>query len=812
MTSLFSDLKFAFRRLAKRPVASVAAVATIAVGLAGATALFTIVDAVLLRHLPFRDPSRLVAIWATNPAWKKNPILATKWDRLPVSVPEYRALRESGAAFDDVAIWSEESLPLELNGQVDYVRTTKASWTMLPLLGITPLVGRSFTQDEDLPNARPVALLGEETWRSRYGAAHDIIGRTIELDHTPFVIIGIVPHGLSLDPQRDFASGSYGGTSFTEFWIPAGHDTTEYDDATRQNYQLLARLKPRVSVSWAEQIAQQVLQHTSQEGAKRGARIVLWKDDLTQTARGPLLILFASTCFLLLVACVNVALLNLGESMSRNREMAMRAALGASRARLMTQLVAESFVTCCVGAALAIPLAFLAVRLLLAAAPLQLVAMVDLQPDVGLLLFGFAIIVASALVTGAIPALVMARVQPASVIKSGVERTTAQRQPVQQFLIGLQVAVAIVLLIGAALLSRTSQLIGRVNPGFDARNLLVIDPIAPTEMWVDPVRIQLTYSEILTRLSAVPGIAETTGISQPPIVGTSSVTKLTIEGEQQISQQLVQYRAIVPHYFGTMHIPLRSGREFTPDDKATADAVAIVSVGMARRDFPRISPIGMRVKLFGKWRRIVGLVDDVHFTRLSEDVAPTIYLPFAQSGSWQLSLILRTRDDPAAIAHVVRDVIRETAPAMGIRRIDVMTTALRRTYADERYRSLLMSLFSVVATFLAAIGTYGVTARSVRDRRREAAIRLSVGASTRSITRLLMSPTAKGVIWGSAVGVLAALVAEPRLRPYLFQLDPTNPLVYGAIVLAVGLLGLGTTWLAVRRISKVDPAAVLRID
>ncbi|HKN67186.1 MAG TPA: ABC transporter permease [Gemmatimonadaceae bacterium] len=810
--SLISDFKFALRRLRQRPLASAAAIATIVVGLAAATTLFTFVDGVLLRPLPFRDAKRLVAIWETVPEWKKNPVLAAKWDRTPVSIPQYRAVRSAGTVFDDVAIWAEESLPLVVGGHVDYVRVTKASWTIFHVLGISPVAGRLFAPNDDVPNAQRVALVSEETWRTRYGSSRDIIGRTVNLEQGSFVIIGILPHGLTLDPQRDAVSGSYGGTVFSEFWIPAGLDSTEFEDATRQNFEMLGRLKLGASISSAEQVVQNAIHQTAEDRASRGVRVVPWQHDQTRGARGPLLILFAASCFLLLIACANVALLSLSEAAARQRELAMRVALGARRAVLIRQFIAESIALCSVGAVFAFPLASLGLRLLVAAAPIELSAITALHLDLRVLAFGIGAILFSSLISGCIPALAASRIQAATVIAGGGERTTSRGYVLPQLITGFQVALAIVVLIGAALLYRTSQRIAQVPPGFDDHNLLVVEPIIPTDMWADSARLRVTYADLFANLSALPGVVGVTGISEAPIIGVLSNTRVTLNGQQPASQHPAQFRAIVPSYFSTMRIRRRAGREFTIDDKRGSELVAIVSAALAKRDFADVSPLDERVKVLGAWRRIVGVVDDIHFATLSQDLEPTIYLPFAQSGSWQLSVLIRTQTNPATIAESVRETIRRAAPGIGIRRVEVMSSALRRTFAGERYRSVLMTLFGLIATLLAAIGTYGVAARSVRNKRREAAIRLAVGASTASIARLLMRVTATGLAGGCVVGLLIAPLVERQLRPYLFQIEPTDPSVYATVLIAILLLSLGTTWLAVRGVTRVDPVTVLRGD
>jgi len=812
LASLLTDFRHGLRRLTTRRGYSSVAVATVAIALAAASALFAIVDGVLLRHLPFRDPDRLVAIWQTVPGWKASAVFASTWDRVPVSIPEYRSLSAGQDVFDDVAIWSEDRLPLATSEGVDYVRVTKASWTMLRLLGVSPALGRYFSPNEDMPNAQPVVMLSNATWHDRYGGATDIVGRTVRLDHTSYLVIGVLPPRLTLDREQDALSESSGGAAFSQFWIPAGRDSAGFHDAQQRNYQLLARLKPGVSIDWATQAVDNLLHPTAHDRATTGTRIESWQAEQTRAVRKPLLILLAAACFLLLIACANVALLTLGESATRQHEIAIRVAVGAGHRHLFRQLLAESIAACAVGAALALPLSVLCTRLLIAVAPLRLSAITVVRPDIRVLAFGLGATALSALVAGTAPAMTLLRVPPAAVIQSGAQRITNGRGPLQQAIIAFQTAVAIVLLIGAALLFRTSEFVARVNPGFDPDDLVVVQLLLPTEIWADTLRSHLLYADIFARLAALPAVSTVSGISAPPIVSEPNRTELRRPDEPSTTLHAIQYRAVAPRYFRAMRIRMREGRDFTDLDQSATEDVAIVSSSLVRRDFAGEPPIGQRVQVLGSWRTIIGVVDDVHFSRLSDAVEPTIYVPFTQLPGSQLELVIRTAGDPAPIEGAIRSVIRSVAPTVGVDRVDVIAAAIRRSFAEERYRATLMMVLSIIAAVLTAIGTYGVTARSARGRRREAAIRFSLGASSASVMRLLMGTNSLGLLCGAPVGIVLAMIFEPRLRPYLFQISPTDPRIFGSILIGLTLLIVGANWLAIRSIHKVDLATVLRSE
>lgn len=788
---------------------SATAIVTIAVGLATTSALFAIIDHVLLKPLPFIQPNRIVAIWETVPEWKKIPVLSSQWDRGPISIPQYRALDAAGA-FAATAIWSEEDLPLTFENRAEYVRVTRASASMLGLLGVSPVLGRYFSRAEDRPNSQPVAMVSYEAWQRRYGRSPQLIGHTVQIDHQSFMVVGILPSGLTLDAQEDASEAAAGGAGSSEFWIPAGRDSTEFDDATRKNFRLIARLWPGEQLARATYVAQAALHPVEPEHTTRGTRVEVWQTDQTKAARGPLVILFASTCFLLLIACANVALLTLGEAGSRHREVAMRVALGAGRARLIRQYMVESAAMCVGGGLLAVPLAWLCAIMLLRVAPPEIAATATARPDGRVLVFGLVATFVSALLSGTLPALVLASTEASSVVNVGSNRSTA-RNRLQQLMIGVQIGVATVLLLGTMLLLRTLQNVDHIAPGFDGRNLLAVDFLVPQQMWGDTLRTRMMYTDLIAGFYRLPSVRSVTGASEPPFVGRSSVTLLRLPDEPRPSHS-AQYRFVLPGYFAAMGIPLRAGRDFAAAGDGGGAPVVLISQALAQRDFSTHSPIGQRIQVFHVWRTIVGVVNDVHFAKLSEDLEPTVYMPFAQAQTWNLTLLIRAEGDLSQTTTEARRIVAEVAPTVAIHRIEVVESAIRRSFVAESYRAALMTAFSAVAAFLAVIGIYGVAFRDGQTRRREMAIRLSLGASRRSVLRILLGSTSGGLAGGLGAGLMIALLAAPQLRPYLFDVQPRDPAAYAAILSLVGGLCLAATWLAVRTVQEVNLALALRED
>src|SRR5579862_3271102 len=706
------DLRFAVRTLRRRPVFTIMAATTIALGIGAATSIYSVVDGVLLRPLPFREPGRLVAIWETIPEWKKSASLSQAWDHVTLSIPQYRDLGTQATRLESVGIWSRERFVVSDGDASEEATTFLVSASLLDVLGVRPALGRMFTPGEDVPSGAPVAIVSYEAWQLRYGGAPDILGRIVHFDDGPFTIVGVLPRGLSLGRQGSLSEREHDADRAAEFWRPAGREAFLSSHRETQNFLAVGRLKPGVTAAGATPEIDAILHPKPSAGMPRGAHVVEWHADQTRDARGPLVLLLGAVALLLLIACANVATLLLGEAAGREQEMAARLVLGATRGQLTRQLLVESIVLATIGAAAGILLAWVGTRSLVALAPSTVPGLAGVRVDLRVLAFAVAL----ALVTGAgfglAPALTLSGARPEAGRFTGGWQSARGRRALQRWMIAGELALSAVLLVGAGLLGRTFERITRVDPGFRADHLLVVYPTFPREFWVDTMAMHRFRPGVVAQLTATPGVVAATGVSLPPFAGGINTASYNLESEivqapggapvAPATRHPTQWRVVLPGYFSTLGLPIRAGREFTSDDRSTTGDVAIVGEALARSGFGTASPVGRRLWFNGQWRTIVGVAGDAHFNRLSSAVEPTIYTPYGQHGVSGMTLVVRTAGDPAAATAAVRRAITQVEPRAVISSAEVMDNAVQRSYAEERYRAMLIALFGAMAMVLAA--------------------------------------------------------------------------------------------------------------
>jgi predicted permease len=814
--SVLQDVRFALRTLRRRSLFAAVTITTIALGIGAATSVYSVVDGVLLRPLPFREPSRLVAVWQTFPNWRKEQVLAARWDRIPLSFPEYRDLRDRARTLDGIALWRVKSARLDEGERAEVVSTVQASSSLLAVLGVRPLIGRTFLAGEDLPNGPGVALVRYEQWQSRYGGNADILGRVVYLDERPYTIVGVLPPRFTV-----------GRTNASEvapaFWIPAGQMAgSEYYDRTGHDYHAVARLAPGVRLKDASREAARILHAASDSSlGPHGTRLVEWQSDQTRHARAPLLALLGAVGLLLVIACANVATLLLGEGSTRDREMAARLALGARRRRLARQLLTESLVLAIAGGALGTTLAWSGTRGLLALAPPDIPGLGAVRMDGRILAFALATMVATGLLFGVAPALASARTDVSGVLLGGSRAMTQRRGALQRALVAGELALSMMLLVGAGLLLRSLDRILAVDPGFRPGGLLVIETSLPLAMAAEGSAVHKIYSAVLTRVAGFPGVRAATVATSPPFAGRAGISSVETESDgmstaRRDARSAAEHRTVSPGYFATLGTPLLAGRDFSPTDRAGAPSVAVVSEALARRDFPRGSPIGRRVRFLGEWRTIVGVVGDVRHSRLTSDIQPVIYMPFAQRDMWTMTLVVRATTaleaNAGSLAPAVRRAVTEADPRLTVTAGTPMVELVRRTFAEERYRATLMSLFGVLAVTLTAVGVYGVTSRSVAHRTREVGIRLALGASPGVVVRQLAGSTLVGVGVGVAAGLVGSALVGGVLSPFLFGVDRGDPITYAGVVALLGAVSVAASWMPARHAGRIDVTNALRAE
>lgn len=797
------DIRFAFRTLRRRRAYAALAVGTLALGIGAATTIYGVVDGVLLRPLPFAESHRLIAVYRTYPHWREQEALQARWDRNWFSYPGFREWQERQTAFDAVAVWAGSDRTLTGFDAAEQVSVVRASSSLLQVLGSRTAVGRFFLPGEDRPPTGRVAVISHEMWQTRFGASPGVIGRTLRLDDTPYEIVGVLPAGLDLGARGRPAP----------IWIPAGGDPSDAR-AGSTNFFAIGRLRAGVTIERATDETARLVAESAPPNPV-GARLAPWQSEITRTARRPLLLLLGASAVLLLLACVNVATLMLGEASGRVDEFATRAALGAGRARVTRQVITESLVIAALAVAAGALLAWLATSALIASAPANVPRLTDVRLDTRVLGVACGVAALTAILFGLVPASSLMSASPARLLGSGPGRTTRRHDSwTLRMLVASQVSLSCLLLVGAALLARSLQKLGAVDPGFPTERLVVIG-LGTTGGRIAAGEEALTrfYADAAERIAAIPGVERAAVGSAIPFTGGGSSSTFTVEGYTfPGGADGVEARRshVLPGFLETFGLRLLAGRGITPQDRAGSPLVAVVNETMARRFWPAESAIGKRIGYGDDRLTVVGVVSDVKHSSLGDSTRVTVYLPAEQQPTRYLMILARARLDAGALTPLVRREIAPLDPAVPVTQVEEMSALVARSFASERFRATLLGAFAVIAALLSAVGMYGVTARAVARQRREIGIRMALGSTAAGVIALFVQRAGLAVSLGAAVGLVAAAGLSGFLAPYLFATTPTDPMLYAgsaALLVATALLA---AWLPARRASRTNPASVLR--
>jgi len=794
------DTGAALKLLTRRRGFASLAVGTLALGIGAATAIYSVVDGVLLRPLPFSEPERIAAVWITQPRAAKDPTLSRYATATPLGNREYQTLEREARSFQELALYSSGSITLTTDTGTERVESLTATSSLLPVLRTHPVLGRAFARTDDVLNGPNVALVSWESWQTRYGGDTAILGRRVTLNEKPYEIIGVLPPALRVDRT----------VQTPEFWLPALRDSVDLPERRNRRYGALARLAPTATYAAATSEATQLLHGMGDTTV--GARVEAWQADQTSAARGPLLVLLGAVALLLLIACVNVAILQLGEASARAREMATRAAMGAGAARLVRQLLVESMALSIVSAVIGTGLAWLMIRGLVAIAPERLPGMDTVSLNGRVLLFTMAIAIITGLFFGVVPAIIAGRSAAGGLVRSGEGSSGRGTRTVQRSLIALQLGLSMVLLVQAALLSRSLRNLSEVNPGFRPARLTAVRIALPRRY--EDARVRLLTSTVLQRLASYPGVERASASTHVPFVsgGNSAPVQLDAAGELPPPEaRNTQQRYVVPGFFETMGMQLVAGRFFDADDREGSERVAVVSASEVARDFAGQSPLGRRVKHQGEWRRIVGVVADVKYRELGGEDESTIYVPFDQYQDDAPVFLVRGDVGPN-FKRALAGFLRDAEPRAAVTTVSTLSVAIAKSYAAERYRTVLVAAFGLMAALLATIGLYGVSVRSARRRTREIGIRLAVGATSTMVQRLLVSDAMKGVALGLVIGTPVALVAGRVVAPYLYGIAPNDPLVFVGVGLSLMIVTAVASAIPAWSAARLNPSVVLRSD
>jgi putative ABC transport system permease protein len=791
------DLRYASRLLARQKAFTAAAVATLALGIGANTAIFTVVDVLLLRPLPYRDPSRLVRVWSANPRGIP---------RNAVSPADYFDWREQAAGFDSLAAFVSYDVTLTGAGEPARLTAADATANLAETLGATPLAGRWLTADEMRGAGLDVAVVGESLWRERFGSAPDIVGRSIVIDGRPRTIVGVMPRTFRFPAADD------------RLWTPLG-DGSRSESRSAHYLGVVGRLAPCVTVDGAREGLRAVARRleTAYPDSNRGWAVTVTslRDSLVGDVRTRLLVLLGAVAAVLLIACANVASLMLARGVARARELGVRAAMGATRGRLLRQQTIEGLLLSLLGGAAGVALAAWSLQVLRKTSGVDLPMLERVSLDARVLAWVATVTFACGILTALVPGWKASRLEAGAALH-GSARATGRSIRTRQAIVLAQVAVATALVIGGVLLIRSYDRLSRVPIGFNAGATLLADVSLPSARYPRAARAPF-FSRALQDIRALPGVVAAGAGGPLPLSGQDGLLRFGIQIEGRDPAEARANRAYLrwatPGYLEAMGIALRSGRLFRDGDTADAAPVAVIDEVLQRRYFGGVDPIGKRVKLSNDgWREVVGVVDAVHQSALDRDRDPHFYVPEAQYPSFALTVVIRTRGEPAAMTPSVRAVVQRLDPQLPLSGVRTLEDVVAGATAPRRFNAWLLSLFAAVAAALTLIGVYGVVSQVVAQSTREMGVRIALGATRGDIVSLVVGRALRTSMAGIACGWLLAWAIVPALRGMLFGLAPRDPATFVVVACALVAAAAAAAYIPARRIMRLDVLAALRVD
>jgi putative ABC transport system permease protein len=809
MQTLWQDLRYGARMLLKNPGFTLIAVITLALGIGANTAIFSVVNAVLLRPLPYPDSDRLVML-STN-AEKDGALGNTGYTT-------FVDWHERSQSFERMVVIRSWGGVLTGQGEPEVIRGLRVSADYFKLLGVSPALGRDFRAEEDRPDTRFVVVISHALWQRRFNSDPQVVGKQLILNDQPFTIVGVMPPSFT-----DFLAANFHEAA--EVWGPVGYDITQpFACRDCQHLKAIARLKPDITLAQARAEMGPIMNVMAREHPKIYATptisVARLQDQFTGAIRPALYLLLVAVGLVLLIACANVANLLLARASERAREMAIRAALGAGQWRIMRQLLIESALLSLIGAAAGLLLALWGTELLTSLSPAKMLQLQPVRTDARVLGFTLLVSLLTGLLFGLAPALQAARQDAQLALKESSKSSPGKRQRrLRDSIVVAEIVFALALLIGAGLLIRSFAHVLDTKPGFDSRNLLTMMISASSaNRYRETAQVSAFYSEVIKRIEALPGIEAAGVVSNLPFGGNMDMYGFHIE-EKPLANPAeapsAERYSVSPDYLRAMGIPLLRGRGFTEQDSANAPLVALINSTAAQRIWPNEDPLGKRIRLGGidnPLRAIVGVVGDVNHYDL--ETAPDLqsYVPHAQWTDSYMQLVVRTTTDPGAITGAVRRTIHALDPDMPLHKVATMRQLVSTSVAQRRFTLLLIAVFAGVALLMAAIGLYGVMAYSVTQRIREIGIRVALGAQSADVLRLVVGQGMRLIALGVALGLMTALALTRLMKKLLFEVSATDPVTFASIAALLALVALLACWVPARRATKVDPMVALRCE
>ncbi|MFP5260954.1 MAG: ADOP family duplicated permease [Blastocatellia bacterium] len=810
--TLLQDIRYGARGLAKQRGFTAIAVLTLALGIGANTAIFSVVNELLLRPLPFRDADRLVMLWEISSEGRH---------QNTTSRANFRAWREQSTAFESMAAFSDQRLNLTGDGEPEELSVQLTTPELFQVLGVEPILGRALTQEDARPGAPEVAVLSYGLWQRRFGGDPQAVGKPIRLNGAPYMVVGVLPAGFEWHIRKRSGTGKP-----AEIWTVLAMPT-EGPGVIGRFLSAVARLKPGVTPAQAESemktIAARLEQDAPRYNKGTSAEVIPLREQFVGNVRPALLILLGAVGFVLLIACANVANLMLARAAAREKEIALRTALGAHRFRIVRQLLTESLLLAFLGSLLGLALAWWGIRALVAISPSDLVNLRGVGINLTVLAWTLGVSLLTGIIFGIAPALEATRLNLNDALKEGGKGAGGQASRSRRLrgaLVVAEVALALVLLASAGLLVKSFAHLRRIDTGFSTDNVLTMVVRLPDGKYRQEQQIVAFFRQATERVRALPGVRSVGIVNYLPLYGgLGSNTGFSIEGRpapQPGEEPGTNVRVSDQGYFAAMGIPLLRGRNFTDLEASEARHVVLISESLARQHFPGEDPIGKRisVEMFEKPNptEIIGIVGDVRYDSLTDEAEPTVYFPHPELTYEFMTLVIRTAGDPAEMAPAVRGELRAIDPEQPVSDVRTMNQVMTETVGRARFNTLLLGLFAGLATLLAAVGIFGVMNYSVTLRTHEIGIRMALGAQEGRVLMLILRQGLLLTLAGIGAGLVGAFALTRVLSGLLFGVEATDPATFAAIVLLLGVVSLIACYIPARRATRVDPLVALRYE
>jgi len=817
MDTIMQDVRYGVRTLIKNPMFTLVAALALAIGIGANSAIFSVVDALLVRPLAYKDADRLVFIWHHYPRLQ----LA----QASISPPSYIEYRDLNNSFEQVAAGTTWSTNLTGAGDPEHLEGAQITYNLFATLGVEPTIGRSFLPEEDRPGSNDVVILSDGLWHRRFGGDPQIVHRTINLDGRAYTVVGVLPPGFRfLQP--------------VDVYTPIGFTPDRLADQSHgwEYLVVVARLKPGITFAGAsadmDALADNLRPRFYQANGDWGITVVPLREQLVGDFRAALLLVFGAVGCVLLIACANVANLLLARASSRNKEVAIRMALGASRVRIVRQLLTESVLLSSVGGVIGLAIAYWSTRALVASVPEGITGFLMNWDQIGVnasvLGFTLVVCVATGIAFGLAPALQCSRPDLNDSLKEGGRSGNegSRRNPLRSLLVVFEIAVAVILLVGSGLLIKSFIRLREVNPGFDPSRVLTMQLSLPKLKYSDDSRISAFFSQMLEQVGSLSGVEAAAVITTLPMSDDHWNATFFVEGLQRAPDEPAPHgdpHMISPDYFKVLRIPLLRGRYFTDADTSDSMQVCIVDQTLADQYWPDQDPIGKRIaagfegsRQGPKWRSVVGVVGHVKSYGIAGKSKVQYYFPESQSARDRMNLVLRTKTEPTSLTASVRDAIARIDPDQPVHRVGTMEQIVANSTLQKRFLLFLFGSFSAVALLLAAIGVYGVVSYSVSQRTHEIGIRMALGASSTTVIGMVVKQglvlTVVGLSAGLGSAYVAGVLLGSALRSQLFSVGIHDPITFAAIALVLGVVALMACFIPARRATRIDPMVALRYE